>query len=68
VVSKDEGMSLAIKYDVDFVEISAKTGESINELFTEISKNLCKEIIPEEQMNLINFECKYFVCYKVSCF
>ena len=55
-MTKDEGISLAIKHEVDFVEISAKTGASINELFAEISKNLCREIIPEDQMNLINFD------------
>ena len=41
VVKMEEGIELAEKKEIDFVEISAKSGENITDLFTEISKTLC---------------------------
>jgi len=41
---------------VDFVEISAKSGENITDLFTEITKTLCTDLIPEEELDKINFD------------
>ena len=54
-VSKEDGIKIAQRYEVDFVEVSAKTGESVPELFSEISKSLVVGIIPEETINTINF-------------
>lgn len=60
VVTKEEGISFAKENQVDFVEISAKTGDNINEMFAEISKTLCTEIVPKEQIDLINFDSRFF--------
>ena len=58
MVKKDEGVKLSQEHEVDFVEISAKSGDNINDLFTEISKTLCEGIIPDDQMDQINFDRK----------
>jgi translation initiation factor IF-2 len=42
---------LAEKQEIDFVEISAKSGENITDLFTEISKTLCQDFIPEDKID-----------------
>ncbi len=41
-VSFDEGLAFAEKYGTRYVEVSAKTGEGINELFENIASNLVK--------------------------
>jgi translation initiation factor IF-2 len=50
-VKKEEGIELAENKEIDFVEISAKSGENITDLFTEISKTLCQDFIPEDKID-----------------
>ena len=47
-VSKEEGENLAQKYGIPFYETSAKTGENVQEAFTESLKNLSVKDIPKE--------------------
>ena len=42
VVSEEEGKALAAEYHLDFMETSAKTGENVNNVFEQITKNLLK--------------------------
>ena len=54
-VTTEEGKNLAKKYEISFYETSAKTGENVQEAFTEFLKNLSVKEIPkevEEESNL----------------
>ena len=54
-VTTEEGENLAKKYEISFYETSAKTGENVQEAFTEFLKNLSVKEIPkevEEESNL----------------
>jgi small GTP-binding protein len=46
-VSIQEGRSFATKYGADCIEVSAKTGENVDELFDTVARNLHAEHIEE---------------------
>ena len=48
-VTKEEGENYAKKYDMKYYEVSAKTGEGVNELIEDISNSLIKSKLIENQ-------------------
>lgn len=43
-VTHDQGVDLAKEFDIPFYEVSAKTGQGINQMFTEIAKVVKKRL------------------------
>ncbi len=46
IVQQREGSALANKYDIPFIEVSAKTGENIAEAFGKIGQLIVDEYLP----------------------
>jgi Ras-related protein Rab-8A len=46
IVQQREGSALAKKYDIPFMEVSAKTGENIADVFDKIGQLIVDEYVP----------------------
>jgi len=54
-VAKEEGIELANRLGLVFMELSAKTGENVFEIFTKVAQNIPKTTVETKNLHL-NFE------------
>jgi GTPase SAR1 family protein len=62
VVQFREGQALANKHDIPFMEVSAKTGENVPDLFLRIAEQLVDEYLP----NRVAERQRYSLCSNAS--
>ena len=62
VVQHREGQALANKHDIPFMEVSAKTGENVNDVFVRIGELLLDEYLP----NRVVERHRYSLCSNAS--
>ena len=52
-ISTEDATEFAKEYDINYIEVSAKTGNNINNIFETIYKQLIEDIIKQEKNNNI---------------
>lgn len=55
VVEEREGQALANKHFLPFAEISAKTGENVDEVFKTVGNLLVEEYLPKRSVEKIRY-------------